>query len=175
MPHCQFYIRQRNSLHDILFISIGSPRLEVMWSFAHYNNVIMSAMTSQITSFTSVYWTVDSGADQRKRQSSASLAFVRGIHRRPVNSPHKEPVTRKMFPFDEVIMWVWDACSENRELSWCKFCRHWQVAIKKTPGFYRDVYTCFLGSIKMASPSVFYLYIRIILGICVHSNARSQT
>ena len=37
-------------------------------------------------------------------QSSASLAFVRGIHRWPVNSPHKLPVTRKMFPFDDVIM-----------------------------------------------------------------------
>ena len=45
-----------------------------------------------------------SGADQRKQQSSASLAFVRGIHRRPVNSPHKRPVTLKMFPFDDVIM-----------------------------------------------------------------------
>ena len=41
---------------------------------------------------------------QRKHQSSASLAFVRRIHRRPVNSPHKGPVTRKMFPFDDVIM-----------------------------------------------------------------------
>ena len=37
-------------------------------------------------------------------QSSASLAFVRGIHRWPVNSPYKWPVTRKMFPFDDVIM-----------------------------------------------------------------------
>ena len=27
-----------------------------------------------------------------------------GIHRGPVNSPHKGPVTRKMFPFDDVIM-----------------------------------------------------------------------
>ena len=45
-----------------------------------------------------------SGADQRKHRSSASLAFVRGIHRGPVNSPHKWPVTRKMFPFDDVIM-----------------------------------------------------------------------
>ena len=44
------------------------------------------------------------GADQRKHQSSASLAFVRGTHRRPVNSPHKMPVTRKIFPFDDVIM-----------------------------------------------------------------------
>ena len=51
-----------------------------------------------------VYSTVYSGSDQRKHQSSASLAFVWGIHRWPVNSPHKWPVTRKMFPFDDVIM-----------------------------------------------------------------------
>ena len=37
-------------------------------------------------------------------KSSASLAFVRGIHRWPMNSPHKGPVTRKMLPFDDVIM-----------------------------------------------------------------------
>ena len=61
----------------------------------------MSTMASQITS---VYSAVYSGADQRKHQSSASLAFVRGIHRSPVNSPHKGPVTRKMSPFDDVIM-----------------------------------------------------------------------
>ena len=42
--------------------------------------------------------------DQRKHQSSAALAFVRGIHRWPVNSPHKGPVTWKLFPFDDVIM-----------------------------------------------------------------------
>ena len=47
---------------------------------------------------------VYSGANQRKHQSSASLAFARGIHRWPVNSPHKGPVTRKIFPFDDVIM-----------------------------------------------------------------------
>ena len=44
------------------------------------------------------------GHRSKKHQSSASLAFVREIHRRPVNSPHKWPVTRKMFPFDYVIM-----------------------------------------------------------------------
>ena len=70
----------------------------------HYYDVIMGENASQITSLTIVYSTVYSGADQRKHQSSASLAFVRGIHRRPVNSPHKWPVTRKMFPFDDVIM-----------------------------------------------------------------------
>ena len=61
-------------------------------------------MASQITSLTSVYSTVYSVADQRKHQSSTSLVFVRGIHRWPVISPHKGPVTRKMFPFDDVIM-----------------------------------------------------------------------
>ena len=44
------------------------------------------------------------GVDQRKHQSSVSLAFVRGIHRWPVNSPHKGPVMQKMFPFDDIIM-----------------------------------------------------------------------
>ena len=63
----------------------------------------MSAMASQITSLTIVYSTVYSGVDQRKHQSPASLAFVRGIHWWPVNSPHKGPVTRKILPFDDVI------------------------------------------------------------------------
>ena len=63
----------------------------------HYGDVIMSTMASQITSLTIVYSTVYSGADQRKHQSSASLVFVRGSHRCPVNSPLKGPVTRKMF------------------------------------------------------------------------------
>ena len=70
----------------------------------HYNDVIMSTMASPITSLTIVYSIGYSGAYQRKHQSSASLAFVRGIHRGPVNSPHKWPVTGKMFPFDDVIM-----------------------------------------------------------------------
>ena len=70
----------------------------------HYNDDIMSAMASQITSLTIVYSTVCWGADLRQHQSSASLAFVKGIHRKPVNSPHKGPVKRKKFPFDDVIM-----------------------------------------------------------------------
>ena len=51
-----------------------------------------------------VYSIVYSDADQRKHQNSVSLAFVRGIHRGPVNSLHKWPVTLKMFPFDDVVM-----------------------------------------------------------------------
>ena len=72
--------------------------------YVHYCDVIKGAMASQITSLTIVYSTVYSGTDQRKHQSSASLAIVRGIHRPPVNSPYKWPVTRKMFPFYDVIM-----------------------------------------------------------------------
>ena len=70
----------------------------------HYTDVLMSQMASQITSLGSVYSTVYSCEDQRKHQSSSSLAFVRIIHRGPVNSPHKRSVTRKMLPFDDVIM-----------------------------------------------------------------------
>ena len=72
----------------------------------HYSDVIMSMMASQISSLTIVYSSVYSGADQRKHQSSVSLAFVAvlGIHRWLVNSPHKWPVMQKMFPFDDTIM-----------------------------------------------------------------------
>ena len=70
----------------------------------YYNDVIMGAIASQVTCLTIVFSTVYVDTDQRKHQSSASLAFVWGIHRGPVNSLHKWPVTRKMFPFDDVIM-----------------------------------------------------------------------
>ena len=69
----------------------------------HYSDVI----ACQITGLTIVYSTVYSRADQRKHQSFTSLAFVRGIHRGPVNSPHKWTVTRKMFPFDDIIMCIY--------------------------------------------------------------------
>ena len=64
----------------------------------------MSALASQITGELIVYPTVCVGAEQRKHESSASLAIVRVINRWLVNSPHKRPVTRKMIPFDDVIM-----------------------------------------------------------------------
>ena len=89
----------------------GSPWFNVIYPYSfgllhwhwHCIDVIMGAMASQITSLTIVYSTVYSDPD-KKHQSSASLDFVRGIHRWPVNSPHKGPVTRNMFPFDDVIM-----------------------------------------------------------------------
>ena len=77
----------------------GSMRVRL-----HYSDVIMSAMVTQITGVSIVCSIVGSGAYQGKHQRSTSLAFVRGIHRWLVNSPHKGPVTRKMFPFDDVMM-----------------------------------------------------------------------
>ena len=57
------------------------PQMESTIHIHHYDDVIMTTIASQITSLTSVYSTVYSDADQRKHQSSASLAFVWGIHR----------------------------------------------------------------------------------------------
>ena len=103
-PHCSF--DNKRSPCSMSANSGNRSRLfapELCYA-QHYNDAIMSAMVSQITRLDIVYSTVYSGVDQRKYQSSASLVFVRGIHRWPVDSPHKRPVTRKMFPFDDVIM-----------------------------------------------------------------------
>ena len=70
-------------------------------------------MASQITSVSIVCSPFCSRADQRKHQSSASLDFVRGIHRWPVDPSHKGPVTRKMFPCDDVVMMRCRVISSN--------------------------------------------------------------
>ena len=87
------------TVHVIVIIPPRKNKGPLVMPSQHYNDVIMSTMSSQITSLAIFYSTVYSGADQRKHQSSESLAFVWGIHRWPVNSPHKGPVSRKMFPF----------------------------------------------------------------------------
>ena len=89
-----------NQMSDQFKFSFVTPDLKTLrW---RYNG--RDCASNHHTSLTIAYSTVYSGADQSKHQSSASLAFVWGIHRGPVNSPHKWPVTRKMFPFDDVIM-----------------------------------------------------------------------
>ena len=99
-----------------------------MFNGTHYNDVIMGAMASQITSLTIVYSIVYSVADKRKYQTSALLAFVWGIHRSPVNSPHKGPVTGKMFPFHDVIMWVQESANATCRLkSLLSNYIHWKV------------------------------------------------
>ena len=95
-----FYTPWRSCEATVMEIPVVSRFIN---SAIYYNDVIMRAMPSLITSLTIVCSTVCSGADQRKHQSSASLAFVLGIHWRPVNSPHDGPFTRKMFPFDDVM------------------------------------------------------------------------
>ena len=70
----------------------------------HYNDVMMSAIASQIIGVSIGCPTACSGVYQRKYQRSVSLTLVRRIHRWPVDFPHKGPVTRKMFPFDDAIM-----------------------------------------------------------------------
>ena len=104
---------RRASVTQLLYKLVGLNKLRIVFTIwliifhrkvLHYFDVKMGLVASQITSLTIVYSSVYSDADQRKHQCSASLAFVWGIHRGPVNSPHKWPVTRKMFPFDDVIM-----------------------------------------------------------------------
>ena len=101
----------------------------------HHNDVTMGTMASQITSLTIVYSAVYSGTDQRKHQSSASLAFVWGIHRGPVNSPHKGPVTRKMFPFDDVIMTCAQrACDFSNDIIMSEMCFYLIIDINANKG-----------------------------------------
>ena len=116
----------------------------------------MSTVVPQITSVPIVCPTVGSGADQRRDQSSASLAFVRGIHRWTVNSPHKRPVTRKMFAFDAVTMKMkklytfWVVNMNPARLVYGAFRRE-DVAVLEHPSYYdvlsdqnpcRGIFTC---------------------------------
>ena len=97
--HPREFVFHRNYSLSLVISGIQTESGELLSARApmHYNDAIMSKMASQITSVSIVCFTISSGADQRKHQSSASLAFVRGIHRWPVNSPHKRPITRKCF------------------------------------------------------------------------------
>ena len=89
---------------EMLVFWARPPHLQNTKLISHYSDVIMSAMASQITGGSIVCSVACLGADQIKHQSSASLTFVRGIHRWLVDSPHKGPVTPKMLPFDDVIV-----------------------------------------------------------------------
>ena len=128
----------------------------------------MDAMANQITSLTIVYSTVYSGIDQRKHQSSTSLAFVWGIHRWPVNSPQKWPLTGKMFPFDDVIMLFTNKVgSLCFLLSYIKknSCRWWyceddnNIPSKNT----KNVFQCILACRKHLSNTT-----SITVDLCMH-------
>ena len=90
--HYDVIVMKTNPCHDVTMFYFRREfvfRYTLLLAPSHYNGVIMGSIGSQITSLTVVYSAVYSGADQRKHQSSASLAFVWGIHRGPLNSPHK--------------------------------------------------------------------------------------
>ena len=105
-------------------------------SASHYRDVIMMAMASLITGVSIVCSNVYSGADQRQHQSSASLNFLWGINRWPENFPHKGPVRRKIFPFDDVIVseivltWM---CRTPLMISQYCFFRQWLGAVRQQP------------------------------------------
>ena len=83
----------------------------------HYNDVIMGVIASQITSNTTIHLTICSRQNQRNTKAPRHWPFMRGIHRRPVNSPRTGPVMRKMFPFDDVIMY-----------RYCLYCCHHYIS-----------------------------------------------
>ena len=130
----------------ISWLQTGNKPLpeSVIFQF-HYCDVMMGVIVSQITSLMIVYSIVHSSADQRKHQSTASLAFVPGIHQWLVNSQHKRPVMRKMFPFDD------DDDDDNGDSRWptanadglrrrrCHFnikdSKYWNGQISKKPLF----------------------------------------
>ena len=104
----------------------------------HYNDVIMNVMASQVTSFTIVYPTVCS---RRKSKKTPKLLVTR---------PHEGPVTRKMFPFDDVIMILTSCLLDNGHLSIP--CTEWPVMRKAFPC--HDVYTkCTKG---MQTPEILW-------------------
>ena len=111
---------------------------------SHYNDVIMSAVEPEITGVSIVCSTVCSGAHQRKH-----LAFVRGIHRWLVDSPHKGSVTRKCFHLMTSL--CKDALVPVQHLN-IAYPKHWGLVCQKQvskagtsnyiPQYMWDVITC---------------------------------
>ena len=106
MPFSQLAARVCTFYTLSVCVSFG-PRQCWRFCLYHCSDFIMSAMASQITIVSIVCSTACSCVYQRKHQSSASLAFARGINWSPVDSPHKGPVARNMFSIDDAIMYSW--------------------------------------------------------------------
>ena len=120
-------------------VSSGHPLLPTLKS-------ITVTIASPITGVSIVCWAVCSGADQRTHESSASLVFVRGIYRWPVDSPHKGPVTRKMFAFDDVM-------------HWCSDCLHYVEGVIRTFFLSKDLAHSARGLV-VPKPSCFRIFVR---------------
>ena len=133
----------------------------------HYSDVIMNSMTPQITSLTIVYSTVYSGADKWKHQSSASLVFGRGIHRWPINSPHKGPVTSWTEERSRMIQGQNEQLIHHGILVYLTFCNSFRGIGKsfssfstKWPLFYRRYFQFILLNKR------FRILFRILLRFC---------
>ena len=121
-------------------IDLVLPEFSSLSTRMYYSYVIMNTIASQITSVSISY----SGRDQRKHQSSTSLAFVRQIHQWLVDSPHKGPVTQEMFPFDDIFMIMYFllfACP----LTWPVQTKNWLVKLEAWPLilYHCYVYVCY--------------------------------
>ena len=124
----------------------------------------MSAMPSQITGVPIVYSTVCSGVDQRKHQSSVSPVFVRGIHRWPMDSPHKGSVTRKMFLFDYVFVMCGGLnLRQRKSLVHEQLRRYIYIHIYIIYGVYSKRYAH--ASIMTSSNETFPAFLAIVRGI----------
>ena len=123
----------------------------------------MSTMASQIASLAIVYPNVYSDADQRKYQSSASLAFVREINRWPVNSPHKGPETQKMFPFDDVTVVLQPWHDE----------RHWRMQYSEVSSWWSTYAILSYGESCCACVHLSDMNVRVygsIFGLFIYNN-----
>ena len=133
MLHCSMFFELNK--YSSISNSYGATSLQhfkiVWWDIIkHYSDLIIGAMASQITSVSIIYLTISSAGDQRKHQSSALLAFVRGNPRWTANYPHKGPVTRKMLPLGDVVMILWShvvrlLCSLIQILAWWQSDCQW--------------------------------------------------
>ena len=139
------------SPHILSLTTINNYIFTINISSIHHYDVIMGAMARQITSLAIIFSSVYSGTDQRKHQSSASLAFVRRIHRWPVNSPHKGPITRKMFPFDDVIM-------SGITIITGSASRSWYENLSNRDGYFCTNVYSFLSSEQCAGNTVLLYY-----------------
>ena len=110
--HVDGLVQERRNAMELLLSCTNPSTCDFLFCGLHYGDII-------ITNLTIVYSTVYFGADQGKYQSSASLVVVRGIHRWPMNTLHKGPVTRKMFPFDDVIIsWSFNSACCTPPATW---------------------------------------------------------
>ena len=89
--HFKRKIEILNKMSSVVFCIMTA----FMWPSNYYSDVIMSVIASRITGVMSVYSTVCSGADERKHQGPAALAFVR---------PSQRARNVENFPFDDVIV-----------------------------------------------------------------------